>query len=112
MVEAIIGAVYLDSNRSFKVTWQTIQRILGDQLNASFEDVHLNPVRVLFEEVPGEKQVVFKKSNDNVSDTSYYTVMVNGFGTFIARGKNYQVAKKRAALKALKEIHRQKTVIA
>nr|XP_027238229.1 endoribonuclease dcr-1-like isoform X2 [Penaeus vannamei] len=102
MVEAIIGAVYLDSNRSFKVTWQTIQRILGDQLNASFEDVHLNPVRVLFEEVPGEKQVVFKKSNDNV----------NGFGTFIARGKNYQVAKKRAALKALKEIHRQKTVIA
>ncbi|XP_042887206.1 endoribonuclease Dicer-like [Penaeus japonicus] len=107
MVEAIIGAVYLDSNKSLKMAWQVIERILGDLLNTSFEAIQLNPIRQLLEEVPGDKQVVFEKGQDVENENSTYTVKVTGFGTFTASAKNYRVAKKKVAMIALKEIHNQ-----
>nr|AFB82635.1 dicer-2 [Penaeus japonicus] len=111
MVEAIIGAVYLDSNRSLKVAWQVIERILEDLLNTSIQTIQLNPIRQLLEEVPGEKQVEFVKGEDDGSEKSTYVVKVKGFGTFTASGKNYRVAKKKVAAIALKEIHNQQAAI-
>ncbi|CAL4067860.1 unnamed protein product, partial [Meganyctiphanes norvegica] len=63
LVEAIIGAVYLDSGRSLQETWKVIKNMLGDSLHddISPDKIPINYIRKLYEQYPGEGQIVFNK---------------------------------------------------
>ena len=52
-MEAVIGAVYIDSRENLDVTWRVIKTLLKDFLNLN--EWPIDPVRQVYEKVHGVK---------------------------------------------------------
>ncbi|KAK8735002.1 hypothetical protein OTU49_005779 [Cherax quadricarinatus] len=106
LVEAIIGAVYLDTCRSLQRTWEVIEILMGDTLKKSLADIPGNSIRELYEVVnkvkPGDIRFekVPREEND---DTSKYLLKIEGLPDMYGKGKNYRTAKIAAAKLGLKK---------
>nr|XP_045623564.1 endoribonuclease Dicer-like [Procambarus clarkii] len=103
LVEAIIGAVYLDSARSLEKTWEVIKVLMGDIMEKSLTSIPLNYVRELYESAPGK--VKFEKvprlEND---DFAKYCVQIDDLPPLFGRAKNYRTAKIAAAKLGLQKL--------
>ncbi|XP_075169529.1 endoribonuclease Dcr-2 [Haematobia irritans] len=99
IVEAIIGAVYLDC-RDLEKTWQVIYNLFENELNEFSRNVPIDPIRQLGEikhanpkySKSVDNDIVMVKCVFNCLDRSFTT---NGFGS------NETLAKKAAAKQAL-----------
>lgn len=49
LFEALIGAVFLDTNMDLNKTWDVVQKLMWYEIEAFVRDVPKNPVRMLFE---------------------------------------------------------------
>nr|XP_045626168.1 endoribonuclease Dicer-like isoform X1 [Procambarus clarkii] len=103
LVEAIIGAVYLDSGRSLEKTWKVVELLIGVRVEESFINIPVNCVRELYERAPGK--VKFEKvprhKNDDVAK---YNVQILGLPILCGQGKNYRTARIAAAKLGLQRL--------
>lgn len=103
-MEAIFGAVFLDSGNSLKQTWRVIYKLMRNEIDAFMKTVPLEIVRQLYE-YPGanpkfEDPVV---QHDKVMVAVRFTcknevLRIHGFG------KNSTSAKKAAAKVAMHKL--------
>ncbi|XP_071529845.1 LOW QUALITY PROTEIN: endoribonuclease Dicer [Panulirus ornatus] len=104
LVEAIIGAVYLDSERSIEKAWEVIEVLMGDLLKKPVSSIPVNCVRELYEMLP--EGVQFEKVPRIESDDfAQYKVQIDGLPALYGKGKNYRTAKKAAAKKGIEKIN-------
>ncbi|XP_068243252.1 endoribonuclease Dicer-like isoform X2 [Palaemon carinicauda] len=99
LIEALIGAVYMDSNRDLKVTWDVVMVLMGDVFNKNHDNIPKNCVRQLYE-IAGS--VEFEKGNQD--GLAMYKVKVNDRFEVVGLGKNFKIAKDNAAKKALRRL--------
>ncbi|XP_066938837.1 endoribonuclease Dicer-like [Macrobrachium rosenbergii] len=99
LIESIIGAVYLDSNRDLEITWNVVSVLMGDVFQKKHEDIPMNPIRLLYEI---SESVQFEKGKRD--GLAMYKVKVNGKLEVIGLGKNFKVAKVNAAKKAIRRL--------
>ncbi|XP_064098364.1 endoribonuclease Dicer-like [Macrobrachium nipponense] len=99
LIESIIGAVYLDSNRNLEITWDVVSVLMGDVFEKKHKDIPKNRVRLLYEM---SESVHFEKGELN--GLAMYTVKVNDQFEVIGLGKNLKIAKDNAAKKALRNL--------
>merc|ERR1712179_312567 len=95
LVEAIIGAVYLDSRRSLQKTWKVIEYLFGEALHEISPDkIPINYKRKIYEQYPGEGQIIFNKIPKENDEKSRVELQVNGLDkvdVYIGIGKNYRI---------------------
>ncbi|MPC24342.1 Endoribonuclease dcr-1 [Portunus trituberculatus] len=107
LIEAIIGAVYLDSGKSLQRAWDVVQVLMGDIIEETMKkkDIPMNCVRKLYEMVP--TGIRFDKLPFQEDDgKAMYKLEIPGLPPLIRSGKNYDVAKivaAKAGLRLLKE---------
>lgn len=97
LIESIIGAVYLDSNKNLEITWDVVSVLMGDVFQKKHKDIPKNRVRLLYET---SESVKFEKGERD--GLAVYTVKVNDRFEVIGLGKNLKIAKDNAAKKALR----------
>lgn len=115
LIEAIIGAVYLDSGRSLQRAWDVVQVLMGDVFKDTVKrkDIPINCVRKLYEMVPSGIQF-FKLPFHEGDGKAAYELQIPGLRPLIRSGKNYDVAKivaAKAGLRLLKEKQRESASI-
>ncbi|KAK3862621.1 hypothetical protein Pcinc_031533 [Petrolisthes cinctipes] len=103
MVESIIGAVYLDSGRSLKTTWNVVVVLMGHVIEETMTDIPIDCVRKLFEEMPNKVEFI-KVPREEDDDTAKYEVRVEGLPVLVGKGRNYRTAKMAAAKLALQKL--------
>ncbi|OQR79479.1 endoribonuclease Dicer-like [Tropilaelaps mercedesae] len=111
LMESLMGAVFLDSNKSFDVVWRVLVKLMGaDFLRDAIVNVRLNPVRQLGEMFPpdGPGGAVFGPAE--LRDEGRRTAMklaVQG-REFEATARNKKITKILLAKKALRFFRREK----
>lgn len=50
LFEAVVGAIYLDSNRDLSKVWQVIYSLMVSEINLFSRNVPKHPIRVVYEE--------------------------------------------------------------
>uniref|UniRef100_A0A0P4WEE1 Uncharacterized protein n=1 Tax=Scylla olivacea TaxID=85551 RepID=A0A0P4WEE1_SCYOL len=111
LIEAIIGAVYLDSGKSLQRAWDVVQVLMGDIIEETLKrkDIPINCVRKLYEMVPSGIKFV-KIPYQEGDGKATYELQIPGLPPLIRSGKNYDVAKivaAKAGLRLLKEKERE-----
>ncbi|CAF0889921.1 unnamed protein product [Didymodactylos carnosus] len=97
--EALVGAIFLDSNSSLKVVWDVFEPILKKYIENSIIDPNLNPVRRFYES--GGK--IIREYVNQQSGSSVCKVGISGDDvTYEGIGKNKRDAKFNACQKAMK----------
>ncbi|CAL4133400.1 unnamed protein product, partial [Meganyctiphanes norvegica] len=102
MVEAIIGAVYLDSQQSLHQTWNVIEKLMSSVLLDLQSAIPINCIRKLYE-VVGSGDIEFECKPPEDKEPARVTVYVKDFKPVKGLGKNIRVAKQAAAKLALKK---------
>lgn len=108
LLEAIIGAVFLDSGLSMQATWNVIYKLMSGEIHEFIADVPKQIVRQLFEFHRGSAEPKFYM-HEIINETGEIAVPVRircrgETKFFIGIGKNRELAKKAAAKIALKEL--------
>ncbi|OQR67288.1 endoribonuclease Dicer-like [Tropilaelaps mercedesae] len=67
LLEALLGAVFLDSGKSFSEVWKIIVEIMGYEISVFSKNIPISPVRELCTRFPGTS---FKKHNMLVGEDS------------------------------------------
>ncbi|XP_050727390.1 endoribonuclease Dicer-like isoform X4 [Eriocheir sinensis] len=101
LVEALIGAVYLDSGRSLQQAWAVVTLLMDDIIKETLTDIPMNCIRKLYEKVPSGVQFVKLPMEEEEDAMAKYEVRIKGFPPFVVCGKNYKVAKTAAAKRGL-----------
>ncbi|CAM4788781.1 unnamed protein product [Rotaria magnacalcarata] len=95
VLEALIGAIFLDSGYSLETVWTIIEPLLRQYITRSIEHTNLNPVRSFIE--AGGK--IINESNDG-NGNSTCTIESSSGIRFDGYGKNRKLAKYDACRKA------------
>ena len=105
MVEAILGAVYLDSKCDLKQTWSVVKKIYGQTLSDVLERPQKSFMTQLFEKFPVNNGHKIKFETSDVSKDGKVTVVVkiDEQEEFKGIGPNKKMAKLAAAKCALQK---------
>ena len=105
MVEAILGAVYLDSKCDLKQTWSVVKKIYGQTLSDILERPQKSFMTQLFEKFPENNGHKIKFETSEVRKDGKVTVVVkiDEQEEFIGIGANKKMAKLAAAKCALQK---------
>ncbi|XP_022643620.1 endoribonuclease Dicer-like [Varroa destructor] len=111
LMESLMGAVFLDSNKSLKTVWRVLVKLMGaDFLREAIVNVRLNPVRQLGEMFPPDAPGGAVFGEAELSDEGRRTTMkltVQG-REFEATARNKKITKVLLAKKALRFFRREK----
>jgi len=104
IVEALIGAIYLDSGKDLNVTWKIVYNLIRHEIETFVKDVPKNHVRMLYEAGVDPQFSHFKIDKDGIL---MVTVDINFKGQqirFDGFGDNKRQAKRAAAKHALRHM--------
>jgi endoribonuclease Dicer len=102
VLEALIGAVFLDSGRSLDAVWKIIYGLMEKELNEFVRDIPKNPIRRIYEADPGHKFFGKKKPDD---DSGSYTIkLLFKNKQYTGTGRSTRFAKLHAAMTALTDV--------
>ncbi|KAF2368450.1 Helicase C-terminal [Trinorchestia longiramus] len=103
LVEAVIGAVYLDSNLSLDVCWKVVRRLIPDLERGSFERAGIDCVRLMHENAVIENIEKIKPEGNN--GVAKFRVKVKGLDWLTGCGKNLRCAKQAVAKLVLQRMY-------
>ena len=101
MIEAIIGAVYLDSKCDLKKTWSVVKKMYGQTLSDILEKPQKSFVAQLYEKFP--EKIKFETAEVRKNGKVAITVKIDERKEFKGIGANKKMAKLAAAKCALRK---------
>ncbi|XP_055921701.1 endoribonuclease Dicer [Eupeodes corollae] len=105
VVEALIGAVFLDSGNDLRCTWKVISQLLDIELNDFIAEVPLDPVRQLYEYKGAKPEFQLEWVDYDVVMMKCQFYCRDYVKTVVGCGGNKTMAKKAAAKMALQILH-------
>ncbi|UJR09291.1 hypothetical protein I4U23_013534 [Adineta vaga] len=100
--EALVGAIFLDSDKCLETVWQTIEPLLREYIKRSIDNPNSNPVRIFFEQ--GGKIVHQFRLVDSKTEkfTSVCYIKANNGVQFFGQHENKKMAKYAACQSAVR----------
>ncbi|CAF3207657.1 unnamed protein product [Rotaria sp. Silwood2] len=108
--EALVGAIFLDSNKCLQTVWNVIKPLLQQYIDRSITDPNLNPVRTFFEQGGKVISETTKTDTDKETTISIYIVETANGCQFEGYGANKKMAKADACRKAIKSVMSNKII--
>uniref|UniRef100_A0AC34GRH2 Dicer-2 n=1 Tax=Panagrolaimus sp. ES5 TaxID=591445 RepID=A0AC34GRH2_9BILA len=106
--ESLAGAVFLDSEMSLEVVWQVFYNLMEDVIAKWCQDPPKSPIRELTESY--KNRIGSFEKRPKVDGKACIFIKVDGKTTVSGVGKSERLAKRSAALEALKYFHQLETV--